>query len=211
MSSTQTVTLVARLFAEAGNFLKATATGFTCGHDPVHQSKSGTCVKINSEKGLWFCTSCNIGGDAVKAMMSLRGVSREEAETLLRVMTGAKDEEDSGRRRESQADQLATIAKSHPLFHDEYRDPYAVIPVNGHREILKCRGKWFKQYLRYRFFTVYGKAPSNEAVQSALGVIEGLAVFTGECHPLHNRVAWHEGAIWYDLTDSEWRAIKITD
>lgn len=47
--------------------------------------------------------------------------------------------------------------------------------------------------------------------RAALGVIDGLAVFAGECHPLHNRLAWHEGAIWYDLTDPDWRAVKITE
>jgi DNA polymerase-1 len=202
--------VLAQLFAAAGNSLKGTSKGFTCGHEPVHQSKSGACVSIDTAKGSWFCRSCGIGGDAIAAAMSLRGLTREEATALVHQMKEAAGEEDSGRSRESQADHLATIAKNHPLFHDEYRDSYAVVPVNGHNEVLKCRGTWFKQYLRYRFFTEYGKAPSSEAVSSALGVIEGLAIFAGECRPLANRVAWHAGAIWYDLTDSEWRAVKIT-
>src|SRR5688572_28305141 len=134
MSTSHPAIIIARIFAESGNALKDTAKGFECGHEPVHPSKSGTCVKIDSEKSLWYCTNCESGGDVVRALMSLRGISRDEAETQLREISGGEDEAGSGR--ESQADHLANIAKSRPLFHDEYREPYVVVPVNGHEEIL---------------------------------------------------------------------------
>jgi DNA polymerase-1 len=205
----QAMSVLAQLFASAGNTLKGTAHGFECGHEPVHQSKSGTCVKIDEAENRWFCQSCQAGGGPLQAVMSLHGLSSEDARAYLRDTLGAESG-DTDRTRESQANQLTNIAKGFPLFHDEYRDAFAVLPVNGHQEIMKCRGKLFKQFLRYKFFTEYAKAPSSEAIQAALGVIEGLAVFAGECRTLHNRVAWHDGAIWYDLTDADWRAVRIT-
>lgn len=112
--------------------------------------------------------------------------------------------------RESQANQLVEIAQGLTLFHDDLIDPYAEVPVDGHREIWRCRSRPFHRFLAYMFFQQYQKAPSSEALHSALRVIEGKAIFEGQQHPLHNRVAWHDGAIWYDLSDPLWRAARIT-
>jgi hypothetical protein len=114
------------------------------------------------------------------------------------------------RSRESQADLLLSLSHDLVLFHDEFREPYAVINSNGHQEIWKCRSKMFRLFLRHRFFQQHQKAPSTEAFNAALGVLEGQAVFDGQQYQLHNRVAWHDDAIWYDLSDSLWRAVKIS-
>src|SRR5262249_53412392 len=59
--------------------------------------------------------------------------------------------------RESQADLLVALTKDLVLFHDDLRDPYAVIEVDGHQEIWRCRSKTFRRYVVYRFFQQYGK------------------------------------------------------
>src|SRR4051794_13227390 len=104
MNNSQAATLIAKIFALAGNTPQSNSKGCSCGHEPVHTSKSGTCVKIDGEKGSWYCASCNTGGDAVKALMSLRGIAHDEATTVLRKMSGG--EADTGGRGESQATQL---------------------------------------------------------------------------------------------------------
>jgi hypothetical protein len=53
------------------------------------------------------------------------------------------------------------------------------------------------------------KVPGSEALASALNVLHHIAL-SGPMIPLNNRVAWHEGAIWIDLTDDAWRAVKVT-
>lgn len=124
---------------------------------------------------------------------------------------GAGEDESRGDQpRKSQADHLIKLAQSLTLFHDDLQDSYAVVPVDKHKEIWRCRSKPFRRYLAYWFFQQHQKAPSSEALNSALGMIEGKAVFEGEQHALFNRVAWYDGAIWYDLTDPLWRAVKIT-
>ena len=55
------------------------------------------------------------------------------------------------------------------------------------------------------------KAPGNDAVNAALGVLQGKAVFDGDQRELHNRVARHDGAIFYDLADERWRAVRIDE
>lgn len=112
--------------------------------------------------------------------------------------------------KKGQVEQLVKLAEGMTLFHDEFREAYSVIKVNGHNEVLRCRSKNFHRYLAYLFYNQQRKPPSNEALNSALGIIEAKAFYDGEQHALHNRVAWHDSAIWYDLSDGEWRAVKIT-
>lgn len=75
---------LAALFEQAGNRIYERSNGrFECGHEPAHGSKSGRCVLIDPALGRWYCRSCRCGGDAVAALMSLRGwVYRQAAEWL---------------------------------------------------------------------------------------------------------------------------------
>ena len=82
------MSLCNRLFAMAGNTLHPTAQGFQCGHEPVHSSQSGTCVAIDATKDLWYCRSCHAGGGPVEAVMSVQGLSRTEATTIVQTMGG---------------------------------------------------------------------------------------------------------------------------
>ncbi len=58
------------------------------------------------------------------------------------------------------------------------------------------------------FFNDY-KAPNNDALQTTIGLLESHARFDGKTLNVNLRTAWDEGALYYDLCDSEWRAIKI--
>ena len=144
--------------------------------------------------------------DAVEEEIS--NMSDGEKENITSSATKNDNGKDSTK--ESQAELLVKLAEEMTLFHDEFHEAYSVIEVNGHDEILRCRSKTFRRYLAYHFYNQQQKPPSHEALNSALGIIEAKAVFDGEQHTLHNRVAWHDGAIWYDLSDRSWRAIRIT-
>ena len=111
----------------------------------------------------------------------------------------------------SQADFLVGIVldSALDLFHDEVADTYARLPMNDHVETWRCRGRPFKEWAANRLYQVGGKAPSSEALGSALNVLCAKARFEGKEHRLWNRVARHHGAIWYDLADRNWRAVRI--
>jgi hypothetical protein len=65
---------LAALFEQAGNGLTKRADGTVqCGHEPVHGSRSGSCVIVWPAEGRWWCSSCRRAGDAVQAVMSLQG------------------------------------------------------------------------------------------------------------------------------------------
>lgn len=124
---------------------------------------------------------------------------------LLPAPAEGEDDEGSG----PQAYQLVTIGRRAELFHDSLGDPYAAIEMSNHREIWPLRAKRFAQWLRFQYFQAFHQAPGSDAVRTAIGVLEGLAVFQGAEYALANRVAWHEGALYYDLTDNAWRAVRI--
>jgi hypothetical protein len=124
---------------------------------------------------------------------------------------GEEKSKDSEEDKPSQADILIRIATGEAyLFHDEARDGYASLPINGHRETWPLRSKFFKQWLVRRFYEQTEKSPNNEAIRQALNVIEAKAVFDGPEIKLNLRVAEHEGALWYDPANDAWQAVKIT-
>lgn len=112
----------------------------------------------------------------------------------------------------SQSDKLIALATSDDvfLFQDELGQPYAQIVVGTHKEIVRIRSRNFKHWLARRLWEADGKAPYTEALTSAIQVIEGKALFDGKRLSLDNRVASYEGAIWYDLSDEGWRAVRIS-
>ena len=80
---------LADLFADAGNTLHHRPNGtIETGHQPLHPSKSGQCVHIDSQRGLWYCCSCKQGGDAVGFVMALQGCDRVAAVRWLEARFG---------------------------------------------------------------------------------------------------------------------------
>lgn len=94
------------------------------------------------------------------------------------------------------------------LFHDEKKEPYARLPIDGNNMIVPVGGREFRRWLTRSFFADTGTAPGSDALAGALGVIEAVACYYGKEYELFNRVASHDGAIWYDLGAGE--AVKIS-
>ncbi|MFH1866157.1 MAG: hypothetical protein ABIK85_09760 [Candidatus Eisenbacteria bacterium] len=83
-------------------------------------------------------------------------------------------------------------------------------PVRFNAEVWSCRSKTFQGWLRKCLWDREAKIAGSEALSSALGVITATAQYDGLKHALHNRVAWHDSAIWLDLTNQGWEAVKVT-
>ena len=99
------------------------------------------------------------------------------------------------------------------LFKDEYGAAHVQIPIEDHLEIWPCRSGAFTRWLANAYYKwTNGKTvPGREAMKDAIGLLEGMAINEREEHRLFNRVAQTPDAIWYDLADSKWRAVKITE
>lgn len=202
------VSLLPRLFADAGNRLSPTASGFKTGHEPVHASASGTCVSLDAEKAVWFCHSCNQGGGLVEAAMSLKGFSREEARTYLRDTAG--EEVPDKKSKPSQADLLVALAAAAALWHTNDDEAWASFPVNDHIEHAAIKTKPFRRWLVGKYYAEHKRSVGTPAVQDALGLLEARACHEGPEYPIYVRVAETGGCIYLDLCDGPWQAVEIS-
>lgn len=121
----------------------------------------------------------------------------------------AEENGDQGGRGPTQADILIDLAQSVALFHTPDGSGYADLDINGHRETWPIRARGFRRWLTRRFFEETGGAPSSEALQSALNVIEAKAHFGASERQVHIRVGGLDGRLYLDLGDEAWRAIEI--
>ncbi len=123
-----------------------------------------------------------------------------------------EDDDGDGKKRRSQADRLVeyVITSETLLFHDEFREPFAWLPVGDHRETYRIKSKNFKRWASHLFWEQEEKTPNPNAISSALTTLEGMAAFDGRQITLHNRIARHDGALWYDLSNEKWEAVRIT-
>jgi hypothetical protein len=117
----------------------------------------------------------------------------------------------TGGRGLKQADTLINLARSAELFHTPDRTAFADLMIAGHRETWPIRSKGFRLWLAAQFFEATEGAPSTEAVQSALGVIEARARFNAPERVVHVRVGGLDGRLYLDLCDEAWRAVEIDD
>ena len=114
-----------------------------------------------------------------------------------------------GGRGPTQADILIKLAQSAELFHAPDGTGFADLDINGHRETWPIRSKGFRRWLARRFFEATQGAPSSEALQSALNVIEAKAHFDAPERTVHIRVGGLDGRLYLDLCDATWRAVEI--
>jgi hypothetical protein len=121
----------------------------------------------------------------------------------------AEENGDTGGRRPTQADILIDLAQSAELFHTPDGAGFADLDINGHRETWPIRAKGFRRWLARRFFEATGGAPSSEALQSALNVIEAKAHFDAPERVVHIRVGGLDDRLYLDLGDETWRAVEI--
>lgn len=124
----------------------------------------------------------------------------------------SENDDDIEPQKDSQADKLMRLVahRRFEFFHTPTDIAYARIPQGEHFEIHKCRSQSFKQVLSYLMWEEEHKTPNSDALNAATNTIEGKAIHEGSCHELFNRVAWLADDIWYDLSDPQYRAIKIS-
>ena len=112
----------------------------------------------------------------------------------------AEENGDAGRG-PTQADILIDLAQAADLFHAPDGTGFADLDINGHRETWPIRAKGFRRWLARCFFETTQGAPSSEALQSALNVIEAKAHFDAPERIVHVRVGGLDGKLYLDLGD----------
>ena len=99
----------------------------------------------------------------------------------------------------SQSEKLLQLAEPLCLFRDQQKEGFVFLE----NEAVSIRSRKLKQWLAHKLYTAESKAPNSDALIQALNVLEAKAVFDGLQEKLHNRVAEHDRAFWYDLGDDK--------
>jgi hypothetical protein len=114
--------------------------------------------------------------------------------------------------RPSQSQTLCGIVKAQAeLFHDDEGAVFAGVPENRHFEFHEVRSSGFTRWLRNQFYLLEGKPPSAQALNDALGTVEGIGQFQGEKAKTFVRVGEHYGTVFLDLCDEFWRAVVTNE
>ncbi len=162
-------------------------------------------------------------GDGVREVLAMKDGEEllrqaiKDAKTWEPTTDGAGESEsgddEEKKPRKSQADRLVELAHESKieLFHTPGGDAeaYATIPFSDHRETMRITSKAFKNFLSRQLWTATAKAPAAQSLQDSLNVLTGQALFDGDEHPVAVRLAEHDGAIYLDLADADWSAVRI--
>ena len=121
--------------------------------------------------------------------------------------TMSTDQSSKNNQSNSQSQALIELTKDFEFFHAADTKTYASVPINNHRENHSIRSKVFSHLLQGRFFSEYERGVSRIALDDALGVFESKAMFKGEEHEVHVRVAEddHHTNIYIDLGNKLWQ------
>jgi hypothetical protein len=123
----------------------------------------------------------------------------------------AADDNNDGEKKSKQADVLLALAGNATLFHAPDGEVFADVQIDGHRETHRVRSQAFRQYLRHLYFKKTRSGVNADAMQVAVETIAAKAMFEGEKREVYIRVAELGGAIYIDIGDESWSAIKVTE
>lgn len=115
-----------------------------------------------------------------------------------------------GGEKEKQSDVIIRLADDIQYFTDELEESFAAVDINGHIEVMALNSAKFKLYLTKLYFEDRNSAPSSDAMNQALKVLEMKAMFSGEQRKLQRRITEDEGDYFYDLGDKKWQVVKIS-
>lgn len=119
--------------------------------------------------------------------------------------SGMGSDDDGG-----QVDILLDIVKGKAkLFHSANETAYADIWIDGRRETWVIGSKGFRHWLLKEYFQLTEGAPNGESLKAALMTAEAMAHYNGEERQVFLRVARHEGKLYLDLCDKDWRVVEI--
>ena len=97
------------------------------------------------------------------------------------------------------------------LWHDADADAYLdVRGEQGERRTLRVRSRACRTWLSGLLYRSDGGAIGGQAATDAVDVLCAMAVHDGPEREVHVRIAEADGAIYLDLADDTWRAVRVT-
>ena len=116
-------------------------------------------------------------------------------------------------KRKSQATVLVSLAESVglELFHSPGADPdgFGVVPIDDHHETWRLKSKAFGYWLQSIYWNECNDAANSQAIHEAISVLNAKALHNEPEKPVFVRMAELDGAVWIDLANTKWQAVRI--
>jgi putative DNA primase/helicase len=114
------------------------------------------------------------------------------------------------KRREQKAAEMAALMIGVELWHDAEGDAFATIETNGHRESWPVSSKTFARFIKGRAYAATQTAMSDDTWQDIKSALEAEAIVKGQQAETAIRICRTADAIYLDLADANWRAVRVT-
>lgn len=109
----------------------------------------------------------------------------------------------------TQSTKLVELAANARIFHDSERIGFVIVSKNSHEETYRIRSKDFRNWLAESYFRENGSVPGSQAMQDAIGTIEGQAQFNGSQERVNLRISGDDGRIVIDLGNPNWDRVVV--
>lgn len=156
-------------------------------------------------------------GDITDYFMKANGTMEgllELAQPFVREKSVQKVEDSEGDNNQRQIDLLKEQIYSDnkvEVFLDQLEEAYVRIPVNGYKRNVRCGSEIFRRWLVKNYWDKNKEIPNSENIKKVISLLEAEATFGGKTFELHSRIAMKDGAIWYDLGNESWQAVRIDE
>ncbi|MBI2786150.1 MAG: hypothetical protein HYX60_07560 [Legionella longbeachae] len=110
----------------------------------------------------------------------------------------------------NKAELLLELVNDEDFFHDEQKNPFVTFKSGEHFETWPLECKKFREWLFYKFWSTHGKAINAPALNDALAVLNGKAIYEGTCHKVFSRVGYYENKIYINLANTDWQVIEVS-
>jgi putative DNA primase/helicase len=104
---------------------------------------------------------------------------------------------------------LTALLTELELWHSPGGVPYATVQVATHEENWPLLSERFKSWLRYRAVERDQPLAGAADLEKIVGSLAAVALHRGECHRTWTRVGEHDGNVYVDLGDEDWRCVEI--
>lgn len=161
------------------------------------------------ERGLVYSQAPANQEEFILSLRSLYQSFRILPSELLRTTVAESQSPEQESRRTSQATQVLDIFKDEELFHTPDREAFATVSSGRGSATYSVKSEAFEAMVRQRFYEKHGRAPSEGALQEALGTLSARAQFEGTEHSVFTRVGWDDDNVYLDLANEAGEAVRI--
>lgn len=126
--------------------------------------------------------------------------------------TRTGDDDESKSQKQTKSSQLLRLVENlrFNFYHTSNDKGIARFVVNAHVETSFIRIKYFKDYLRGKYFERYQAAVNDLTMQEVINTLDAKAQFEGKQVDIFTRVAKVDGKIYLDLCNERWQCVEIS-